>query len=182
MEDFGHPQFTSSQLARYLLNHPSKERQRSALAFINLVTEFRYAMSVLSQRPALIDTGQYSPRYERRTYADMEREIARDLTQLPNFHAKIRLLGGEGFIRTQPLPQECNQRALQRRIDRIKARMRASQVGYCRDFRDVENEINLRHQQWQRGDKETLVPRREPPNPPSRSGPARPGAPPPTWG
>jgi hypothetical protein len=180
---FGDPYFISTEFAPQFIASRRDRVKAAASAVIRMLTELRYTMDILAQQPILVDTGQYKPKYQNRTFADMEHEIARDLAQLPNFHAKIRLLEGEGVIRTEPLPRGHRQGALQLRIDRIKAHMRASHVGYCRDFREVENEINHRQQQWPRTDREKVAPRREPADPAKpQSGSARSGGLPPTWG
>lgn len=106
-------------------------------------------MKVLAEVPIEVDTGQYIPKYQDRTYADMENEIASKLTQQPNFQAKVKMLAGECDIRTKELPAAGRAGALDARIKQVKAQMRAE--GYCRPYLEVEKEIYERQEKWKDG-------------------------------
>src|SRR5205807_616782 len=99
----------------------SKHEMATARRVVNMITELRYAMDMLAQYPILVDTGQYQPKYQNRTYADMENEISRDLTQQPNFQARVKLLAGEHVIQTKDSPPGLTDAQLEDRIARIQA-------------------------------------------------------------
>ena len=74
----------------------------------------------------------------------MEAEIARDLTNAPNFTARVKLLSGEYTIRTKPAPETLTGNALTERIQAIKKHMRT--LGYTRHYQEVEREIRDRQE------------------------------------
>jgi hypothetical protein len=86
---FGRPDFVEDRnVERFLAGFKKKEKV-NGMYLVNMVRELRYTMQVLAKEPIMVDTGQYKPKYQNRTYADMENEIARDLTQQPNYQAKV---------------------------------------------------------------------------------------------
>src|SRR5205823_7395525 len=93
-----------------------KRARNATTAAVKMMTELRYTMDMLAQYPILVDTGQYQPKYQNRTFADMENEIARDLTQQPNFQAKVKLLSGEHVIQTKNSPTGLTSRSEERRV------------------------------------------------------------------
>jgi hypothetical protein len=141
--------FISSRLQKGFFGSVTRQSQRemeSARAFVDMLTELRYTMDKLAERPILVDTGQYQPKYQNRPYADMENEIARDLTQMPLYHARVKLVEGEAEIKTvDPLP-DINESNLDLRITLLQRQM--IQLGYCRDYKDVEKEIRERQERW----------------------------------
>ena len=99
-------------------------------------------MTVLSQNPILVDTGsQYQPKYQNRTFADMENEIARDLTNQPNYQAKVKLLSGEHTIQTKKYPPGLTGKYLEARIEQLTEQTRKN---YCKPRTEVEREISER--------------------------------------
>ena len=118
----------------------------AASLLVKMITELRYTMDKLAERSILVDTGQYKPKCQNRTFADMENEIARDLTQMPLYHARVKLVEGEAEIKTvDPLP-DINESNLDLRITLLQRQM--IQLGYCRDYKDVEKEIRERQERW----------------------------------
>jgi len=117
--------------------------------FVQMLTRLRQTMAILVKEPILVDTGQYQPKYQQRTYADMENQIANEIAQLDNFHARVKLLSSEHVIRTHPAPHGLTGELLTARIHRIKRQMRF--LGYVRDYREVEHEIRERHDKLRGG-------------------------------
>jgi hypothetical protein len=99
----------------------------------------------LAREPILVETGQYRPRLQNRTYSDMEGDISNYLTNQENYHARVKLLTGEYVIKTHPLPPLLSEHEVQERITAIKQRMLF--FGYTKPYRQVEREIQLRQVQ-----------------------------------
>jgi Type IV secretory system Conjugative DNA transfer len=173
----GRPSFLSNEptLTRFLREHTKRRfsdvfyslriPERGRL-FVQMLTKLRQTMAILVQEPILVDTGRYQHKYQQRTYADMENEIANALSTQPNFHAKVKLLAGEHVIRTSPPLQGLTGERLTDRIRGIKQQMRSPTFGYCKHYREVEREIRERQEQWRReGDSGESPPRqrRKPP-------------------
>jgi hypothetical protein len=78
-------------------------------------------MNIFTQYPVLVDTGQYQPKYQNRTFADKENEISRDLTQQPNLQAKVKLLAGEHVIKTKGSPDVLSGYLLTARIKQLRS-------------------------------------------------------------
>jgi hypothetical protein len=91
-----------------------------------------------------VDTGQFQPKYQLRTYADQENLVANELSQLPNYTAKIRLLSGEHTIKTRPAPPLVSEVEVEARIRAIKERMQ--RLGYTTPAEAVEEEVRKRHE------------------------------------
>jgi hypothetical protein len=91
----------------------------------------------------IVDTGQYQPKYQNRTFADMENQIARDLTNQPNFQAKVKLLSGEHVIQTKNSPPGLTGLQLEERIAQIQTQTRNN---YCKPREAVETEIRARQE------------------------------------
>ena len=113
-------------------------------AFIRMHTALRQTLAVLAKDPILVDTGQYQPKYQLRTYADQENLVANTLSQLPNYTAKVRLLSGEHTIRTNPPPPRVTDREVEERIRAIKERM--LREGYTKPAAAIEEEVRKRHE------------------------------------
>lgn len=143
-ERFGQPSFCHQEVARSFINANPKKYRWMAEAMVTMIHELRYCLGALAKAPILVDTGQYQAKYQNRTFADMENEISRDLTQQQNFHAKVKLLTGEYTIRTKPAPETLTANALTERIDAIKKHMRT--LGYTRHYLEVEREIRDRQE------------------------------------
>src|SRR4029434_10972261 len=88
-------------------------------SFSRMHTALRQTLSVLATDPILVDTGQYQPKYMLRTYQDQENLVANALSQLPNYHAKARLLSGEHDIKTNPPPLLFSEEEVEARIRAI---------------------------------------------------------------
>ena len=113
-------------------------------AFIRMHTALRETLAVLAKDPILVDTGQFQPKYQLRTYADQENLVANELSQLQNFTAKVRLLSGEHTIRTNPPPPLVTDREVEERIRAIKQRMLRD--GLTKDAAAIEEEVRKRHE------------------------------------
>ncbi len=169
-------------------NKTRKQTHFEALwEFLSSLTD---VMDILACHPILVDTGQYRPRYgPPRTYQDMENEIASKLTNLPNFEARVKTIGGECTIRTQlPSPSAAlSGEALAARLTRIQEQTRRL---YCQPRAQVEEEIRRRHarylaeQEGQTGDipvrrratEESRESSQRPPRPAGRRRRVEPGA------
>jgi hypothetical protein len=146
---FGGPAFLEESCYKgYLALFKEKERDRPR-AVVAMIRELRFVMKTLSSHPVEVDTGQYRPKKQDRTYADMENEIAMRLTQQRNFQAKVKMLSGEADIKTKDLYVWRTGRELSARIAQIKALMRAR--GYTRHRTDVEKQIRERQERWKNG-------------------------------
>lgn len=154
-ETFGDPyfvrpdfanKFIASRSRKGLFGKVTSDSQRemdAAKRLVAMITELRCTMATLAKHPALVDTGQYQPKYEARTYQDQENEIARDLTAQKNFQARVKLLSGEHTIQTKDLPGGLTGEYLAQRIARIRSLSRRS---YCQPRRAVETEIHQRQE------------------------------------
>ena len=141
---FGDPKFIhKDSVAKFIGSSSLKRARNAATAAVKMITELRYAMAQLAQYPILVDTGQYQPKYQNRTFADMENEIARDLTQQPNFQAKVKLLSGEHTIQTKNYPPGLTGKYLEARIEQITEQTR---LNYCKPRAAVEEEIRQRQE------------------------------------
>jgi hypothetical protein len=110
---------------------PMTQEIARAEALVSLITELRYCLSVLANQPILAPTGEYQPKAQPRTYADATAERANELSQLPNYTARVRFLSsGEHVLKTRPLPPGLSGEALAERIRRIKRQM--WEQGYTR--------------------------------------------------
>jgi hypothetical protein len=142
---FGNPAFIDQVSVTEFLNSCRKRKKDKAAKLVNMIRELRSAMTILAENPILVDTGQYLPKYQNRTYAEMENKIARDLTQQPNFRAKVKLLAGEHVIQTQKPPTGLTGSPLAERIAQIQTQMRKN---YCKSRLAVEKEIRERQEKW----------------------------------
>jgi hypothetical protein len=113
-------------------------------AFIRMHTALRQTLAVLAKDPIFVDTGQFQPKYQLRTYADQENLVANELSQLPNYHAKARLLSGERVLKTHPAPALVSEQEGEARIRAIKERM--LREGYTKSAAEVEEEVAKRHE------------------------------------
>jgi len=119
-------------------------RERRVAAFTRLLRAIRETLAVLAQDPILVDTGQFQPKYQLRTYSDQENLVANTLSQLPNYTAKVRLLSGEHTIKTRPAPPLVSDREVETRIRAIKERM--LREGVTRSAQAIEEEVRKRHE------------------------------------
>jgi hypothetical protein len=143
MTAFGKPAFLRDHAERFV-REQRKHRRWLSEALVTMLTELAYALSVLAEHPVLVDTGQYIPQYRQRTYIDQENLIANDLSQLPNYHAKVRLLTTEYTIRTHPAPRSVSEKEVHERIRSIKKRMLS--LGFTRTAPAIEEEVRKRHE------------------------------------
>ena len=141
VEVFGDPSFINKE-SDFFIESCRKKKKPAAIALVNLITELRYTMETLAKQPILVDTGsQYQPKYQNRTFADMENQIARDLTNQPNYQAKVKLLSGEHTIQTKNIPPGLIGLQLEQRIAQIQTQTRNN---YCKPCTEVEREIRER--------------------------------------
>jgi hypothetical protein len=119
-----------------------------AAGFLRMLRDLREALAVLAREPILVDTGHYTDKYQMRTYQDEENRIANEISQLPNYHAKVRLLTGEHTIRTNPAPLLLAEHEVEARIRRIKERMQRE--GVTISAAAVEEAIRKRHEALRR--------------------------------
>jgi flagellar basal body rod protein FlgB len=114
-------------------------------AFTRLYKALRATMAILARDPIMVDTGSYQPKYQMRTYADMEGEIANYLANQANYHAKVKIVNaGEYVICTKPAPEGLTGDALTQRIETVKRHMRA--LGYTRHYTEVIEEARKRQE------------------------------------
>ncbi len=158
---FGHLVFISEEYAAKFIasrerkgffgsvTRESQQQMEAAKRVIHMITELRYTMEVLTTQPILVDTGQYQAKYQNRTFADRENEIARDLTQQPNFQAKAKLLSGECVFKTKPAPYVLSGSQLTARLHQIQEQMRSPERRICRAYQEVEQEIRERQEKLQ---------------------------------
>jgi hypothetical protein len=139
-------------------------REARVAAFVRMLKAIRETMAILAKDPILVDTGQYQPKYQLRTYADQENLVANELSQLPNYTAKGRLLSREHTITTRPAPAMLSERELAARIRAIKERM--IRQGYTKSAAAVDEEVRKRH---------GLLRQRPPDEPPPTPGTGRRG-------
>jgi len=117
-------------------------------AFTRMLKSLRATLLILANEPLLTDTGLFQPKYMLRTYADEENLIANEVSQLPNYTAKVKLLTGEHTIRTNPPPPLVSEREVEERILAIKQRM--LRQGYTTPAEAVEEEVRKRHEALRR--------------------------------
>ena len=102
-------------------------------------------MRVLAKEPIMVDSKQYEPIYDQAlTNAGVQNQIATELTSLPNYQAKIKMVNGETWIETLPPMQGLSGNLLEARLTRVREQTRTC---YCRKRTDVENDIKLRQEQ-----------------------------------
>jgi hypothetical protein len=119
-------------------------REARVAAFVRMHTALRATLAILAKDPILVDTGQFQPKYQLRTYADQENLVSNELSQLQNFHAKMRLLTGEHSIKTRPAPALVSEREVEARIQAIKQRM--LRQGFTKSAAAVDEEVRKRHE------------------------------------
>jgi Type IV secretion-system coupling protein DNA-binding domain len=119
-------------------------REARVAAFVRMLKSIREAMAILARDPILVDTGQFQPKYQLRTYSDQENLVANALSQLPNYHAKARLLSGEHTIKTRPAPSVVFEQEVAARIRAIKERMLRD--GVTKPAAAIEEEVRKRHE------------------------------------
>jgi hypothetical protein len=123
-------------------------REARVAAFVRMLKSLREAMAILATDPILVDTGQFQPKYQLRTYQDQENIVSNELNQLSNYTAKVRLLTGEHTIKTRPAPSLISEREVEARIRTIKQRL--LREGYTRSAAAVEEEVSKRHEALRR--------------------------------
>jgi len=112
--------------------------------FVRMLKAIRETMAVLATDPILVDTGQFQPKYQLRSYADQENQVANELSQLPNYTAKVRILTSEHTIRTRPAPPLVPEQEVEARIRAIKERM--IREGVTLPAAVIEEEVRKRHE------------------------------------
>jgi hypothetical protein len=101
-------------------------------------------MEVLAADPVMVDSGQFEPILDKpRTYADVQNQIATDLANLPQYHARCKLGHTELVLQTVPLPQPVSDTVFAERTNLIVARTRSD---YCKPRQVVEEEITTRQE------------------------------------
>ncbi len=102
-------------------------------------------MRVLAKEPIMVESKHYEPISDQPPMdAGVQNQIAPELTTLPNYQAKIKMVNGERWIEIPPPLQGVSGQLLEARHKRIRERTRTH---YCRKRTDVENEIQLRQEQ-----------------------------------
>jgi hypothetical protein len=109
-----------------------------------MLKALRATLAVLANDPLMTDTGLFQPKYQLRTYQDQENLVANALSQLPNYHAKARLLSGEHDIKTNPPLPLVSEEEVEERIRAIKERM--LREGYTKPAAAIEEEVRKRHE------------------------------------
>jgi len=152
---YGKPDFLANKPeVNYLLKTQAKKRVWDDIfdsrivtpgpSFIRMLTLLRQVMAILNREPIMVDTGQYRPRLQNRTYQDMENEISNFLSNQGNYQARVKILTQEYVIRTKPATETLTGNALSERLEAIKRHMRT--LGHTRHYLEVEGEIRARHE------------------------------------
>ncbi len=96
--------------------------------------------------PILVSTGQFTPKYAQRTYADVENQIASELANMPNRQAKVKMINDESLINTlAPSPGLSGQEL----TDRILQVGASTCTNYCVPRSKVELEVISRQEKLQ---------------------------------
>jgi hypothetical protein len=152
---FGHPSLLDNRRAvETILTKYAKKKYwdsvtRSRMvypgpSFVRMLTSLRQTLEVLCKEPLMTDTGLFQPKYQLRTYSDQENMVANELSQLPNYTAKVRLLSGEHLIKTNPAPSLLPEQEVEARIQAIKERMLRD--GVTIPAAAVEEAVRKRHE------------------------------------
>jgi hypothetical protein len=119
-------------------------------SFLRLLGLVRDTMAILAKAPLLESTGQFSPRFAQpRSFSDVAGERANELSQMPPYHARVRLVAGEHLIKSHPAPQGLTGALLEARITRITRQMRF--LGVTRPAAEIDEEIRKRHDRLRGG-------------------------------
>jgi hypothetical protein len=156
---------TRQGLLGWLLREPPQVPPGVA-AFVRLLRLLRQALEVLCRQPITADTGESPTVFSPRSMADGAAVLANAMTRTDNYICRVKLPSGEEHqIRTYPAPEGVTADALASRLQAVKERM--LELGYCRYARDVEKEVEERHEALRRPDGERPRRRRdrEPPPP-----------------
>jgi len=113
-------------------------------AFARMLKALRHTLEILAKEPLLTDTGLFQPKYQLRSYQDQENLVANELSQLPNYTAKVRALAGEHTLHTPPTPKLVSEQEVEERIRVIKHRMLLQ--GYTRSAADIDEMVRKRHE------------------------------------
>jgi hypothetical protein len=133
------------RMARTTIFESKASREANVTAFVRMHTAIRETLAVLSKDPILVDTGQFQPKYQLRSYADQENMVSNFLSnQLPNYTAKVKLLTGEHTINTRPAPAMVSEQEVEARIRAIKERMLRD--GVTLPAAAIEEEVRKRHE------------------------------------
>jgi hypothetical protein len=101
--------------------------------------------AALAKDPILVETGQYRPRLQNRTYSDMEGEISNYIANQENYCARVKLVNAQEYvIRTKPAPKGLTGDTLAERIEAVKRHMRA--LGYTRHYTEVIDDHRKRQE------------------------------------
>lgn len=101
------------------------------------------AAQCLAKNPILVSTGQYKPKYQQRTFADMEKEISSTLANMPNRRARVKILDNEFEIATLPPSLGLTGQALSDRLSSVQQQTISS---VCVARSAVEQEIVSRQE------------------------------------
>jgi len=119
-------------------------REARVAAFVRMLKSLRETLAILARDPILVATGQFQPKYQLRIYKDQKNLVANEVSQLPNYTAKVRILTKEHMIKTRPAPSLVSEREVEARIRSIKERM--LRQGYTKSAAAVEEEVRKRHE------------------------------------
>jgi hypothetical protein len=98
----------------------------------------------LAKEPILVETGQYQPKYQQRTYSDMLGQRANEFSQMPRFQARVRLPADEYVVKTHPARQGLTGELLAARLRHINRQNRF--LGYTRPAAAIDEEIRQRQE------------------------------------
>jgi hypothetical protein len=122
--------------------------KRDYETFVNEFEEqVRQVMRELALSPVEMDSGLMQEVPTEISSSEVERRIANDISQLPNFTARIRLVSGEYTITTIKSTEMISQEALEKRKEQI--RKNNLKNGHLRRATEVEEEIIQRQQSYQ---------------------------------
>jgi hypothetical protein len=148
-EKFGKPSFTTPETSQAYISQITKGWKKKhvwmAEEMVSMLKEVRNCMEVLSREPIMGDTGRVQPRYQMQTHADREAEISKELTNAPNYTARVKLVNaGEYVLRTKPAQEGLTGDALAERIEAVKRHCQA--LGYTRHYTEVIEELRKRQE------------------------------------
>jgi|GEM_PF-1964072 len=109
---------------------------------MQFIISLRQLVDILAHEPILVDSGQHEPILDKpRTYADVQNQIATDVTNLSQYSARCKLGHIEVTMKTLPLAAGLSDDLLEKRKGTIRDTTRNM---YCKPRLEVEEEIATR--------------------------------------
>ena len=153
---FGRPAFLASDATRQadlaFLRQSAKTsiftgkatREARASSFIRMHTAIRQTLAILARDPILVDTGQFQPKYQLRSYADQEYGLELLVEPVTQLHRQGEIALRRAHDQNPPCARTRLEREVEERIQAIKQRMLLQ--GYTKSAAEVEEEVRKRHE------------------------------------